>query len=209
MAQSDQVYEHELPAADDPEVEARVQAWLRGRRAEQRPWRAIPVGLASVVVGVVLWGELNALMRFEMPWLLMAATAVILGILMGVPFRKAGDLFDRRWAVLAFVLGLLMAVAGDIYALLLLLAAEDPSADRLDAIAVFRLADLGPWLESRIPLDWLVAGLAAVGAAFGARPWVTEANARLDARLALYEEWRAEDEASDEEASREAAAGGS
>ncbi len=178
------IYEHELPAEDDPDVVARAAGMIAAARGAQRPGRALAVGLASLAMGVVIWGELNRWTGFDMPWLLMAGSAVALGLLMGLPYRRAGTLFDRRWAIAAGGLGVVMAILGDLHATLLIQAAAEEAPW---ARALGRL-DVGAWFATRQPIDWLVAGLAGAGAFVASRPTLDERQLRMEARIAIREE---------------------
>ncbi len=195
------IYEQDLPPEDDPDVVALAATFVADARAAQRPARAVGVGVASVVVGVVIWGELNRWTTFEMPWLLMAGTAVGLGVLMGLPYRKAGALFDRRWAVLAASFGAAMAILGDLHATALIQASlEDVPWSR----ALGRV-DVAAWLGARQPIDWLVAGLGAIGAFVAARPALDARQLLMEARIAIHQEdllAEEEDETADEDPSR-------
>ena len=194
------VSEEVLPPRDDPEVEARVAGWLAHVRPQQRPGRALVAALLSLAVGVVLWGAINRATGFSMPWLLMAASSVILGVLLGLPYRKAGRLVDAGWGWLAAGLGVAMAVLGDLGAQLMLHA--DRSGLALwDVVSSLDAATLGTLIAARVPLDWVVSGLAGVGAAFAARPMMGEAEIRQQARIDVYAERIAEEE--DEDADEE------
>ncbi|MEZ4340315.1 MAG: hypothetical protein R3B82_27140 [Sandaracinaceae bacterium] len=189
------IYEHELPPADDPDVVERAALFVAEARAAQRPARAVGVGIVSVVIGVVIWGELNRWTEFDMPWLLMAGTAVGLGVLMGLPYRKAGALFDRRWALLAGALGVLMALLGDLHAMALIQASleDGPWLRALGRI------DIVDWIAARQPIDWVVAGLGGAGAFVAARPPLDPRQLLMEARIAVHQE-DLEAEAADEDA---------
>ncbi|HHH31480.1 MAG TPA: hypothetical protein ENK57_24465 [Polyangiaceae bacterium] len=182
MSETTTIYPEDLPPEDDPEVVELVDRWVAEAKVGQRPLRALAVALVCLLIGVVIWGELNRLSEFRMPWLLMAASAVVLGVLLGFPYRFVGRLFDWPWAVLAGALAVLMAVAGDLHAVALI-SSRDPAVGWSDAIAAI---DLGTFLGARTPLDWLVAGLAGAGAFAGARPAMDRRQLRMEARIAIH-----------------------
>lgn len=188
------VSEQVLPPRDDPEVEARVTAWLAYVRPRQRPGRALVAAVLSTAIGVVLWGVVNRATHFEMPWPLMAASAVVLGVLLGLPYRKAGRLVDARWGWLAAILGVAMAVLGDLGAQLLL-HADREGLDAWDVIASLDGPTFVTLVAARSPLDWVVSGLAGAGAAFSARPLMGEPEVRQQSRIDVYAERLVEDEA--------------
>lgn len=178
------IYEHELPPADDPDVVERAAAFVAEARAAQRPGRSVGVGIGSVLIGVVIWGELNRWTEFDMPWLLMAGTAVGLGVLMGLPYRKVGALFDRRWALLGGALGVLMALLGDLHATALIQA----SLEDVPWLRALGRIELGAWLAARQPIDWIVAGLGGAGAFVAARPPLDGRQLLMEARIAIHQE---------------------
>lgn len=190
------IYEQELPPAADPDVRELAAELIGAARAAQRPVRALLYALPSVVVGALIWGELNRWARFDMPWLLMAGSAVVLGVAMGRPYRMIGHLFDERWALLAGALGLLMALLGDLHAALRLTS----QPEGLSYAEVLASADLAEWLRGRRPIDWLVAGLGAIGAYVGARPSLDARQLEMEARVAIHLEDLAGEEALEDEA---------
>ena len=176
------IYEQELPPADDPDVRELSAEMIAEARAAQRPGRALLYAVPSVLIGALIWGELNRWAAFDMPWLLMAASAVVLGVAMGRPFRMIGALFDERWAFVAGGLGLAMALLGDLHALSRL-ATEVNGASYGEVLAS---SDIGAWLGQRQPIDWLVAGLAAVGAYASARPSLDARQLVMEARVQIH-----------------------
>jgi len=195
MTDEVRIYETELPPADDPDVVALADEMIAAARQAQRPGRALAVAAPGLLVGVVLWGELNRLTGFDMPWLAMAASAVVLGALLGLPFRLIGQVFDRRWALTAGALGLAMAVLGDLHAWALI----QSNALGMGWAEVMSHFDPGAWLGARLPIDWLVAGLGAAGAFMAARPKLDGRQlgmeARIETHMADLAEERLEDEA--------------
>jgi hypothetical protein len=206
MAMDRRIYVSEavLPPRDDPEVEARVAGWRAEVRPQQRPGRALAAALLSLAIGVVLWGAVNRATGFAMPWLLTALSAVVLGVLLGLPYKRAGRLVDARWAWLAAGLGVVMAVLGDLGAQLLL-HADREGLGAWEVISSLDGATFVTLIAARAPLDWVVSGLAGAGAAFSARPLMGEPEVRQQARIDVYAERLAEKEArADERARRRA-----
>lgn len=191
------IYEEELPPADDPDVAQLARELIARARADQRPGRALLAGLGSVAIGVVIWGELNRWTGFDMPWLLMAGSAVALGVLMGLPYRKVGALFDARWALVAGALGVLMGVLGDLHATALIVS----TTDGVRWADVLRDLDLATWLAHRQPLDWIVSGLGGAGAFAAARPALDERQLVMEARIAVHAQDLADDDRADEDES--------
>lgn len=176
------VYEHQLPPPGDPEVVALATEWITAARTAQRPMRALAYAIPSLVIGVVIWGELYVWTEFEMHWYLMGGSAVVLGALVGHPCRRLGALFDRHWSILLGACGLAMAVIGDLHAGVLLAAAREgvPWADFVSRLDVSHLRE---WLSLRAPIDWVVALFAGAGAAFGARPPLDDRQLEMQARI--------------------------
>ena len=192
------IYEHQLPPENDPEVVALAASWVGSARAAQKPGRALAYAIPSTLLGVVLWGELNRWTGFAMHWYVMAGSAIVLGVLLGRPCRTLGVLFDPRWAVLLGVLGVTMGVLGDLYAGTALLAAR-AGTDWSEVLVHLGPVQLRDWLTARQPIDWLVAGLAGVGAALAARPPLDARQLMMEARIEVcrlrrVEEAHAEDE---------------
>lgn len=189
-------YEHQLPAADEPFVLERVRSWVAERRPQQRASHALLALAVALPVGLVSWAEANILLGFAIPWLLAAAMAFGLGFLIGRPVRNAGHLYDRRWAVITGTVTVLVATLGDLASMLVLATERDGAIDRLAALGALFSSE-GPSLVSeffahRQPIDWVVAGLGALGAAFGSRPEITEDHVRLQARIDLLHAREAE-----------------
>ncbi len=189
-------YEHQLPGANEPFVLERVRTWIAERRPQQRPSHALLALAVAFPVGLVSWAEANILLGFGIPWLLAAAMALALGFLIGRPVRNAGHLYDRRWAVITGAVAVLVATLGDLASMLVLATERDGAVDRVAALGAL-FASEGPDLVAeffarRQPIDWVVAGLGALGAAFGARPDVTEDHVRLQARIDLLHAQEAE-----------------
>jgi hypothetical protein len=189
-------YEHQLPAADEPLVLERVRAWVAERRPQQRPSHALLALAVAFPVGLVSWAEANILVGFSIPWLFAAAMALGLGFLIGRPVRNAGHLYDRRWAVITGAVAVLVATLGDLVSMLVLATEREEAVDRVAALGALFSSE-GPGLVTeffahRQPIDWVVAGLGALGAAFGARPEVTEDHVRLQARIDLLHAREAE-----------------
>lgn len=191
MAATQTIYEQHLPPADDPDVRELAQELIAQARGAQRPGRALAYALPSVLLGAALWGELNRWAHFDMPWLVMATTAVILGVGMGRPYRIIGHLFDERWSLLAGVLGLAMAILGDLHAWLRL-SSESEAGSYAEALAAL---DVAAWLSARQPIDWLVCGLGAAGAYVAARPALDARQLVMEARIAIHLEDLAQQEA--------------
>ena len=116
------VYAHQLPPENDPEAVELARSWIDAARGAQRPGRAMAYAIPSTLIGIVLWGELNRWTGFALPWPLMAASTVALGVALGRPCRNLGALFDRRWAAMLFVMGFAMGLLGDLYATIALSA---------------------------------------------------------------------------------------
>lgn len=125
-------------------------------RGAQRPHRALSYALPSLVIGIVIWGELYVWTEFAMHWYLMGGSAIVLGVLLGLPCRRLGALFDRRWALLLGALGFTMAMLGDLVALTML-AAERAGLGWLEFVGRLGVSEIAEWLMLRAPLDWLVA----------------------------------------------------
>jgi len=191
-----QFYEHELPRPTEPFVLERVRAWVAQRRPQQRPQPALLAMLVLFPVCLLCWWEAQALIGFRLPWEAQAVLALALGFFVGRPVRNAGNLYDRRWAVLTGLLSATIATLGDMIAVLLLGNDQGEGVDRGAVLSAVFSSDLPEiaraYFAHRLPIDWVVAGLAALGAAFGTRPEITEDHVRLQARIDLLLEREAE-----------------
>jgi len=184
-----QFYEHQLPSPTEPFVVERVRAWLAQRRPRQQPSHALLAMMVLFPVCLACWWESQVLVGFRLPWEAQAALALALGFFVGRPVRNAGELYDRRWAVITGLASAVIATLGDMIAVLVLATDRGQGVDRsavFSAVFSSEVGELGrAYFAHRLPIDWVVAGLAALGAAFGARPEVTEDHVRLQARIDL------------------------
>lgn len=183
-AEEIRVYEQELPAEDDPDVLAQWRLWVREARDTQRPGLAALSGVGGAMIGAVLWGELNRWTAFQMPWLVMAGTAGLLGWMLGLPVGRAGKLFETRWVCLAAAFGFAMGVLGDLYARTALTAASEGTSFLTSLLDL----DLSGFMASRQPIDWLVCGLGALAAFVGAKPSLDERQLLMEARIQVHVE---------------------
>lgn len=178
----------ELPALDDPDVKALASRAMDRLRAHQRPWLALGVGLLSAAITTGLWAELYG--RFgQLPWLADAALAAGLGATVGWSMRL-GKIVERRWSVLAILLGACAATLGDVGAVLWRLREDYHLAGYAEAFEA--VGGLRPLLEARSPLDWFVSGLAGLTAGLASRPWSDEAQAIREAQLRVLRQREAE-----------------
>jgi hypothetical protein len=77
--------------------------------AAQSPWFALAAGLAVVAVFSVFWAAASVLIGRIFPW-----ATLLLGVLVGLAVRRAGQGFDWRFPALAAVLAGTGAVAANV-----------------------------------------------------------------------------------------------
>ncbi len=169
----------ELPAPDEPEVQAAIARLWDARRALQRPLVGVAGCLASAVITVALWEQLYGRAGGQLPWLVDAGLASFLGAAVGLGMRT-GKVVDRPWLALAGVVGFAAATLGDLGAALRFVMSEHGIATYGQALAA--LGGVGGMLAARTPLDWFVAGLAGLLAGLLARPFTLEAQILAEAQ---------------------------
>jgi len=142
---------HEPPIAKDGE---------RLIRAQSVP-QAVMAGIISIVVFAVIWSMLTAAVGRIFPWMTM-----LLGVLVGLAVRRAGQGLDWRFPTTAAVL----AFAGSILANVVIAAGTTAGEFDISTIAVLSAVTTMTWpiffVEAMTAADWVFAVLAAGTAPF-------------------------------------------
>ena len=142
---------HERPVARDGERLVRAQS-LR---------QAIMAGIIAIVVFAVMWSMLTTTVDRVYPWLTM-----LLGVLIGLAVRRAGQGLDWRFPVTAA----LLAFVGSVLAKLVIAAGTTAGEFDTSTIAVLRAVTTMTWpvffAEAMTAADWVFAAVAAGLAAF-------------------------------------------
>lgn len=137
---------HERPVASDGERLVRAQS-LR---------QAIMAGMIAIVLFAVIWSMLTATVGRIFPWMTM-----LLGALIGLAVRRAGQGLDWRFPVTAAVL----AFVGSVFAKLVIAAGTTAAEFDVSTIAVLGAVTTMTWpvffAEAMTPADWAFAIFAA------------------------------------------------
>lgn len=144
-----------------------------GRRlvAEQSVRDALLASLIVIVLFSMLWAMLSTLTNRIFPWMTM-----ILGILVGLATRRAGNGLDWRFPVVAAVMTLIGALASNV----VVAAAFTARALETSTLSVLRAVTSMTWPvffdEAMTPADLVYALIAAGLAAFYANRRLTRAE---------------------------------
>jgi hypothetical protein len=144
-----------------------------GRRllAEQSLRDALVASLLVIVLFGILWAMLSTLLGRIFPWM-----TLLLGIVLGLVIRRAGNGLDWRFPVLAAVMALFGALAGNV----VVAAAFTARALETSTLAVLRAVTSMTWPvffdEAMTPADLVYAVVAAGLAAFYANRRLTRAE---------------------------------
>lgn len=144
-----------------------------GRRlvAEQSVRDALLASLIVVVLFSMLWAMLSTLTNRIFPWMTM-----ILGILVGLAIRRAGNGLDWRFPVVAAVMTLIGALASNV----VVAAAFTARALETSTLSVLRAVTSMTWPvffdEAMTPADLVYALIAAGLAAFYANRRLSRAE---------------------------------
>jgi len=142
---------HETPIAADGE-----RLYL-----SQSLRQAVVAALIVAVVFIVIWAMLTSAAGRIFPWL-----TVVLGTLVGLAVRRAGQGFDWRFPAVAVGVTVLGAVAGKI----VLAAGTTAQEFGITTVAVLKSVTIYTWpvffAESMTAADWIYAAIAAVVAAW-------------------------------------------
>jgi len=142
---------HERPVARDGERLVRAQS-LR---------QAIMAGIIAIAVFAVMWSMLTATVGRVFPWMTM-----LLGVLIGLAVRRAGQGLDWRFPATAA----LLAFVGSVLAKIVIAAGTTAGEFDTSTIAVLRAVTTMTWpvffAEAMTAVDWVFAAVAAGFAAF-------------------------------------------
>jgi hypothetical protein len=123
--------------------------------------QAIMAGIIAIVVFAVMWSMLTTTVDRVYPWLTM-----LLGVLIGLAVRRAGQGLDWRFPVTAA----LLAFVGSVLAKLVIAAGTTAGEFNTSTIAVLRAVTTMTWpvffAEAMTAADWVFAAVAAGLAAF-------------------------------------------
>ena len=145
----------------------------QGRRlvAEQSLRDALVASLIVIVLFGVLWAMLSTLLGRIFPWM-----TLVLGIVIGLVIRRAGNGLDWRFPALGAVMALIGALAGNV----VVAAAFTARALETSTLAVLRAVTSMTWPvffdEAMTPADFAYALIAAGLAAFYANRRLTRAE---------------------------------
>ena len=118
-------------------------------------------GIIAIVVFAVMWSMLTTTVDRVYPWLTM-----LLGVLIGLAVRRAGQGLDWRFPVTAA----LLAFVGSVLAKLVIAAGTTAGEFDTSTIAVLRAVTTMTWpvffAEAMTAADWVFAAVAAGLAAF-------------------------------------------
>lgn len=171
---------HEQPVARDGE---------RLVRAQSLP-QAIMAGIIAIVVFAVIWSMLTATVGRVFPWMTM-----LLGALIGLAVRRAGQGLDWRFPTMAAAL----TFVGSVFAKLVIAAGTTAGEFGTSTIAVLRAVTIMTWpvffAEAMTPADWAFATFAAGIAAFLAS---RRLNRREYQALRIWQEKECRDKNGDE-----------
>lgn len=142
---------HEAPSATDGERLYRAQSVRQ----------ALVAALIVAVIFVVIWSMLTTAIGRIFPWL-----TVVLGTIVGLAVRRAGEGYDWRFPAVAVGVTTIGAVVGKI----VLAAGTTAEAFGITTIAVLKSVTIYTWpvffAESMTAADWIYAGMGAVAAAW-------------------------------------------
>jgi len=122
---------------------------------------ALLAGLVVIVLFSILWAMLSTLLNRIFPWM-----TIVLGIIVGLAIRRAGNGLDWRFPVLAAV----MTLAGSLASNVVVAAAFTARALETSTITVLRAVTSMTWPvffdEAMTPADLAYALIGAAIAAF-------------------------------------------
>jgi len=134
---------------------ARLEAGIARLRAEQNLAGGLVAGLAASLAGAVIWAVVTDATGYQIGWM-----AIGVGVLVGMAVRTFGKGLDSAFGVLGAVLSLLGCVAGNLFAIVGLVAEQQQIpfmsvVQRLDVELIGELMGIG-----FSPMDLLFYGIA-------------------------------------------------
>ena len=98
----------------------KVQAFIQRRRDEQNLGLGILGGVIGAALGAALWGAITAATKYQIGWM-----AIGVGFLTGFGVRILGKGVDQVFGIVGAVLALAGCVAGNIFATMLMVSAQE------------------------------------------------------------------------------------